>query len=297
MKRYFKHKIEKIVSVPKLVTIHYFELTKDFDYPEEAHDFCELHYVDKGHVFCYSDDKKFELSQGDLLFYKPMTRHRIVADRVINSNVCIISFECNLKVAEELQNTVFKLNSEEKNMFYVIYDEASKSFEPTKFNPAIRKMQAKNSSTLGSMQLIQISLEHLLINLLRRNSEKQKSLNAQVGKLYQDETVNLIIEYLNKNVFGTITLGELSTKIGYGTTFLCQRFKNVTGKSILKYFNDLKIEQAKKIIRENKNFTVSQISDSLSFCDPAYFCSFFKKSTGMSPKEYSRVIHAYDSRE
>ncbi len=296
MKRYFKHKIDKVVSVSKLVTIHYFELTKDFDYPEEAHDFCELHYVDKGHVFCYSDDNKYELSQGDMLFYKPMTRHRLVADKVIDSNVCIISFECNLKVSEELQNTVFKLNNDEKHLFYVIYDEAGKSFEPTRFDPAIRKMRVKSSNSLGSTQLIQISLEHLLINLLRRKSEIKSPLALSVEKRYEDQTVNSVINYLNQNINGNVTLSELSEKIGYGTTFLCSRFKQVTGKSILRFFTELKIEHAKKMIRENKNFTISEISDTLGFCEPAYFCSVFKKITSMSPKEYSRIIHAYDTK-
>ncbi len=296
MKRYFKHKIEKTVSVSKLVTIHYFELTKDFDYPEEFHDFCELHYVDKGHVFCYSDGVKYELSQGELLFYKPMTRHRLVADKVVDSNVCIISFECNQNVAEELQSTVFKLNGEEKHLFYIIYDEAAKTFESTKFDPALRKMQTKSSNSLGSTQLIQISLEHLIINLLRRKLEKLKK-NDYTEFRYEDKIINAVLDYLNENVRGNITLTDLSTKIGYGTTFLCLRFKQITGKSIIKYFTELKIEQAKKMIRENKGSTVSEISDTLGFCEPAYFCSVFKKITGMSPKEYSRIIHAYDSQK
>lgn len=297
MKKYFKHKIDKVVSVSKLVTIHYFELTKDFDYPEESHDFCELHYVDKGHVFCYADGVKYELSQGDMLLYKPMTRHRLVADNVIDSKVCIISFECNSVAIDNIANEVFRLSGDEKHLFYTIYDEAEKSFEPTKFNPSLKKMNAKDTSSFGSVQLIQISLEHLIINLSRRRTEIQSSNTHAVDKIYEDKTVNSVIEYLNNNICDNVTLSDISEKIGYGTTFLCSRFKDVTGRSILRFFTELKIEHAKKMIRENKSFTVSVISDALNFCEPAYFCSVFKKITGMSPKEYSRIIHAYDTKK
>ena len=55
------------------------------------------------------------------------------------------------------------------------------------------------------------------------------------------------------------------------------------------------------IISKNLSFGVGQMLD-LIFglimgIIVGVICSFFKKSTGMSPKEYSRVIHAYDSRE
>ena len=80
MEKYYKYKIDKTVHVSKLVTMHYFELTKDFSYPGESHDFWELHYVDKGHLFCHSGEQTYELYQGDLIFYKPMTPHRLTAD-------------------------------------------------------------------------------------------------------------------------------------------------------------------------------------------------------------------------
>lgn len=297
MKKYFKHKIDKAVSVPKIVTIHYFELTKDFDYPSESHDFCELHYVDKGHVICYYGENRHELYQGDMLFYKPMVEHRLVADQNTSSNVCVISFECNSSVHQEIEDKVFKLSTEEKYLISTIYEEASKYFELTKLNPALKKMRVKNTSTFGSSQLIQNSLEHLLINLLRKQKDENRKESGAVKTDYDDKTVNDIIEFMNKNLNSNLSLFELSRAIGYGTTFLCSRFKSVTGKSILRFFTELKIEHAKKMIRENKNITVSEISDTLNFCEPAYFCSVFKKITGLSPKEYSRTIHAFDARK
>ena len=53
----------------------------------------------------------------------------------------------------------------------------------------------------------------------------------------------------------------------------------------LNFFNDLKIEEAKRQIREeNKNFT--EIADSLGFSSLHYFSRLFKNKTGLSPSEY-----------
>jgi YesN/AraC family two-component response regulator len=229
-----------------------------------------------------------------MIFYKPMIEHRLVADKNVSSNVCVISFECNSTLHEQLNDKVFRLNSDEKYLIATIYEEASKSFELTKLNPALKKMKVKNTSTLGSTQLIQNSLEHLLINVVRKNTNDNNQQSGAINVEYDDQTVNAIIEYMNENICNPLSLSEISDKIGYGTTFLCSRFKSVTGKSILRYFTELKISYAKKMIRAKENYTVSEISNALNFCEPAYFCSVFKKITGLSPKEYSRTIHAYD---
>ena len=46
-KQYVKHRIENLVNIAKIVTIHYYELDKNFSYPGESHDFWELVYADK----------------------------------------------------------------------------------------------------------------------------------------------------------------------------------------------------------------------------------------------------------
>ena len=42
MKKYFKHKLENLLVIDKIVTIHYFEFDKNFKSKVEAHDFGSL---------------------------------------------------------------------------------------------------------------------------------------------------------------------------------------------------------------------------------------------------------------
>ena len=50
MKKYFKHKLENLINVSKIVTIHYFEFDKNFKSTGEAHDFWEIVYAEKESV-------------------------------------------------------------------------------------------------------------------------------------------------------------------------------------------------------------------------------------------------------
>lgn len=293
MDDYYRYKIEKLIEVTKIVTIHYFELSKDFDYPAESHDFWEMNYVDKGHIYCLNNGKSTELGQGELLFYKPMTEHRIVTDNKTLSNVCVVSFECNSNAISAVQNTAYKLSAQEKKIFSVLFEEANRTFELEKLNPSLKKLVLKPDPPVGSMQMIQNSLEQLLIRLIRRELSDNGNKNF-LSNSYGDAVISQMIDFMKENVTDKLSLDGLSKKTGYGKTFLCTHFKKVTDKTIIRYFTELQIEEAKRILREDIGKTVEMISDDLNFSTPAYFCSVFKKVTGMSPKEYARMIHAFD---
>ena len=52
MKKYFRHRLEHLVEVSRVITIHHFEFAKDFHTQGEAHDFWELVYADREEILC-----------------------------------------------------------------------------------------------------------------------------------------------------------------------------------------------------------------------------------------------------
>lgn len=294
MKSYVGHRVERIVSVNEIYTVHYYELTKDFDYPAESHDFWELHYIDRGHVFCYADGQRHELSQGQLLFYKPGTHHRLTADGAAPANVAVLSFSCRSAQADHIQNEVYTLDEEEKALVSLMLEEAGKTFDIDRFNPDLTHLRKKTDTPPGGMQLLALALEHLMILLIRR-ALRQFPPDNVVPARYDDSMVNAAIDYLAAHVRQRVRLSDVAGKMGYGTTFLCTRFKQVTGKSIMRFFAEMQMQYAKYLLREDRELTISALSDLLHYSEPAYFCSVFKKVTGMTPKEYARTVHAFDT--
>ena len=84
-----------------------------------------------------------------------------------------------------------------------------------------------------------------------------------------------------------ITINELSFIFGTNRTTLCKEFKQATGTTITEYLAEKKLELAKKHIA-NTTATFTEISNQLNFESIHYFTRFFKKRTGLSPKEYRK---------
>jgi YesN/AraC family two-component response regulator len=60
---------------------------------------------------------------------------------------------------------------------------------------------------------------------------------------------------------------------------------------VKEYFNKLKIDQAKSLIREEQhNFT--EIAELLGYSSVHYFSKQFKSLTDMAPTEYARSVQA-----
>ena len=57
----------------------------------------------------------------------------------------------------------------------------------------------------------------------------------------------------------------------------------------MEYFSELKIEEAKKLLRED-NLSVSQITFKLNYSSIHNFSRAFKKATGFSPTGYKKSV-------
>jgi AraC-like DNA-binding protein len=60
----------------------------------------------------------------------------------------------------------------------------------------------------------------------------------------------------------------------------------------MEYFSWLKIEAAKKLIRENR-YNYSQIANLLGYSSYQYFSLQFKNYTRMTPSQYHRSIKSF----
>ena len=104
-----------------------------------------------------------------------------------------------------------------------------------------------------------------------------------------DSTVDLPKEYLEENVYSTLTLDNVCRRFNMSKSYICQIFKNETGTSVIDYYISLKMKEAKLLIREGKyNFT--QISEKLGYNSLHHFTRIFKAKEKMSPSLYEKSI-------
>lgn len=291
MLRFRKNKLREIFSVSSIITILYYEFSKNFSFVGEKHNFWELVYVDKGEILISADSSEYLLKAGEMAFHKPNEFHNLFANGKIAPNVSVVSFECKSASMKFFENKIIFLNQNEKNILSQIIKEGHLAFEKLSDKPPISGMKRKINSPAGCEQMVKLYLELLLVELFRKKDtilKKKRYTTSPLQHIHQGLSEN-ISSYLKLHINDNVTLSALSNHFGVSIPQIKKVFKSQTGKSILDYFISLKINEAKRLIREEDlNFT--QISDKLGYSSVHYFSRIFKAKTGMSPTEYSLSV-------
>lgn len=287
---YYKHKVENLLNISKIVTVHYFEFDPNFISHGESHDFWELVYAVKNTIICTANGEEITLKEGEVLFHKPNVYHTLAADKENAPDVFIISFECKSEAIRFFEDKHITLDRDLLKYIYMIIEESKNTFDLPISNPDIRKMPLAKNDSLGGMQLIKNLTEILLINLMRRETGKREtSAQFLLKEDYEEHITREIIALLKANVNRDISIDDIARTLSYTKSYLFRQFKRSTGDTIMSYFLKLKIDAAKKMLRAG-GMSVSEIATSLAFDSPNYFSKAFKKVTGRTPLQY-RAMH------
>ncbi len=281
-------KINTKINVSQLVTMYYFDFTADYVSSYEYHDFWEFVYVDNGHVIATSDDKTYTINKGEIIFHKPNEAHSVKCDGVTPANIFIMTFVASGNAMKFFYDKLLTVPYNLRGLLSAIIDEMQNAYGE---QPGVIK--SHSIEPFGAEQMIKTYLEQFLI-LLKRSVEANSS-DSSYNKLlrHNNTSTNLlvcnIIALMEENISKELTIEDICRHTNYGKSQICEIFKSATGKTIMQYFTELKINQAKMLMRE-KRLNNTQISDSLGFSSPQYFTRVFKQTTSMSPGEYKKSI-------
>lgn len=280
---YIKHKLSNLISITKIVTIHYYEFNKNFRYDGERHDFWELVYIDSGNVQITANNKEFHLKQGEIIFHKPNEFHTIRTYNNTAANVFVISFVCSSESVNFFKNKTMTVPSHLKKYISSIIEEYSQTFKS--MSPQDLKLELKENALIGGQQMIKTYLEQFLIMLIRSENGNHDLRIFPSKESMENHLVSKAIQLIEENTYKKFTVDKICNKLNYSRTYLSKIFKSTTGYTVLEYILINKIHEAKKLIREERyNFT--QISDLLAFDNPHYFSTVFKRIANMTPSNY-----------
>jgi AraC-like DNA-binding protein len=103
----------------------------------------------------------------------------------------------------------------------------------------------------------------------------------------ENKHISAAKKYISKNLFTSLSLSEIASEISITPQHLSTLFKKHTGKTVVDYINDEKINVAKSKILTSRA-SLCEIAESCGFSSYNYFTSLFKKCEGISPSEYRR---------
>lgn len=140
------------------------------------------------------------------------------------------------------------------------------------------EMGAADFSEVGEVD----SLKEAFVSDIKRTVNMLRRLKPAVqggGMLEQ------VCSFVLENVDDEISLATTAEALFMNKSYISGNFKQKTGISFVEYLTIVKMERAKKLIRD-ENIRIYEIAGLLGYKDIEYFSRLFKKYIGFSPTEY-----------
>lgn len=131
------------------------------------------------------------------------------------------------------------------------------------------------------------------------NREKWEHLCGCILAILEDVSVaeqyssltRKIMEYIHGDPIRRITLDDIGRFTFFSPIYCDTVFKKETGKSIIDYVIDRRIDEAKRLLLEG-TVPLPAVAEAVGFNDYNYFSRVFKKRSGYSPTAFRRLANA-----
>jgi two-component system response regulator YesN len=129
------------------------------------------------------------------------------------------------------------------------------------------------------------SLTEALTELTTYMKEQMKSLST-LRELRPE--IAAAVHYIKKHLHLELTLDLIASTVQLSPSYFGHLFKKEVGVSLIDYIVEQRIELAKTYLADGQ-YRNYELAEKIGFQNYSYFCTIFKKHTGMTPNEYKNA--------
>ncbi|WP_409341885.1 AraC family transcriptional regulator [Paenibacillus sp. MBLB4367] len=144
------------------------------------------------------------------------------------------------------------------------------------------------------------TIQIMKIHDCRNNKELEQfiltSLGAMMNRLdpQQDKRNNNMyidksIAYMESHYRSPISISDIADHVGLSSSYLSRIFKAETGHSPLDYLTKHRIACSKELLKDNRKYSLQEISGMIGYADVHSFIRFFKKYEAVTPGEFRKM--------
>jgi AraC-like DNA-binding protein len=239
---------------------HYYMRRKNF------HSF-QIQYTISGHGVLIYKDNRYDLLPGDCFFIDCNNEHCFYTEG--NETWTHHGMQLNGHQLKAINELYYKYNG--VKVHPLKSENILKLFD---------KIALSSRSKFANSALIQNELlTELLTELL---------LCSQIiSKEQISNKVSGIIKYIENNFQSIQCIDEIADACFISKYHMCREFKIETGKTIMEYLTEIRINIAKGLLLTT-NMSISEIAYNTGFHSVSYFYSVFKKYDKITPLEYRK---------
>lgn len=124
---------------------------------------------------------------------------------------------------------------------------------------------------------------------MQQQEEKQEVLNIKpTDEILLEKVMKVINDNLSEP---TLDVEMLARSVGLSRVHLYRKLKELTNLSTRDFIRNIRIQQAAKLLQNNKKMNISDIAYSVGFSNLSHFSNSFKEQFGMAPKEYMQKFN------
>ncbi len=96
-----------------------------------------------------------------------------------------------------------------------------------------------------------------------------------------------ITDWMAENVAGEFNLDRLAAQAGLSKFYFHRLFKAAMGMSPSRYHINLRMDEARRLLRETRK-SVVEVAFDVGYANPSHFAQLFRRETGLAPSDYRR---------
>jgi len=130
------------------------------------------------------------------------------------------------------------------------------------------------------------------VYLLKMHGEGQLPYASLIRRApHADAVVKGCEEYLGQHYRDIDALKQVVAQALIPERTLKRRFKSATGMSLIDYVQNLRIEEAKRLL-ETSDQSIEEVSAKVGYEDASFFRRLFKRLSGLTPGQYRRMFQS-----
>lgn len=126
--------------------------------------------------------------------------------------------------------------------------------------------------------------QSLAVHIVRRYSNPSLRGSVHRGGLPAYK-LKRVTDFLHEVLDEEFNLARLAAEAGLSEFHFCRAFKHSTGVTPSAYFIRLRIEKARRLLRETEK-SVIEVGMEVGYSSPSHFAKVFRREVGVSPTQY-----------
>lgn len=268
-----------------LFQIDYKKQDEEYTMPEaHYHDYYEIYYLYSGERHYLLEDRIYRIHQGDLIFIPPNVIHQTAEGGGAGGHERMLIY-----FSRRILNGF--LTKKEQAYVLACFKHKLKalrlsSVDQILLESILGKMRSEDKRKPAYFSLYQkMLLSELLIFSSRKASEQLEDYFYPEGPIHQK--IHEVVHFIGENYQQTLALDGLAKQFFISPSHLSRAFKKVTGLTLVKYLNTVRVKEAQRLLRKSE-LSVCEIAFTVGYGSHTHFGRTFRKMTGLSPIQYRK---------